>query len=197
MATGKKSFVLYADLYNSVEHLTDEEMGQLFKHILLYVNDKSPVLKDRLLLTAWKPIERSLKDDLKKWEEIRGKRAKAGAKGGKKRAANQASATFAKQTQANQAVSDTVSDTVSEIKRKKGDIPAWDEFKEYSFNKLKELDKPRVGLYEFDLKVTFESWLDNGWKDGKGNEIKSWKQKISNYLRNDWIKPQKPKKISF
>jgi hypothetical protein len=114
MAKDKKSFVLYADLLTSVDHLTDEELGKLFRHTLQYVNDLNPVMEDRLLLTAWKPIERSLKEDLKKWEEIRIKRAKSGAKGGKQRVANQANATFAKQNQANQAVSvtDTVSDNV-------------------------------------------------------------------------------------
>jgi len=105
--------VLYADLLTSVDHLTEEELGKLFKHILLYVNDENPVLEDRLLLTAWKPIERSLKEDLKKWEEIRKKRAKAGAKGGKKRVANQANAKSAKQKQANQAVSDSVTVSVN------------------------------------------------------------------------------------
>jgi len=114
MAKDKNSFVLYADLLKSVDHLTDQELGKLFRHILEYVNDLNPVMEDRLLLTAWKPIERSLKEDLKKWEEIRIKRAKSGAKGGKQRVANQANATFAKQNQANQAVSvtDTVSDNV-------------------------------------------------------------------------------------
>ena len=117
MANGKKSFVLYADLLKSVDHLTDEELGKLFKHILLYVNDEAPVLEDRLLVTAWKPIERSLKEDLIKWEETRKARAEAGRKGGK---AKQANARIAKQNLANQAVSVTVTDTVSDnVKEKK------------------------------------------------------------------------------
>jgi hypothetical protein len=114
MANGKKSFVLYADLIKSVEHLTDEELGKLFKHILLYVNDEQPTLEDRLLLTAWKPIERFLKEDLKKWDKIREKRAEAGRKGGKQKQANLANATFAKQNLANLAVSDSVSVSVSD-----------------------------------------------------------------------------------
>lgn len=108
---GKKSFVLYADLLESVDHLTDEEMGRLFRHLLEYVNDQNPELSDRLLLTAWKPIERSLKQDLEKWRGICEKRAQAGAKGGKQKVANLANATNAKQNLANVADSDTVSDT--------------------------------------------------------------------------------------
>ena len=134
MAKDKKSFVLYADLLTSVDHLTDEELGKLFRHTLQYVNDLNPVMEDRLLLTAWKPIERSLKEDLKKWEEIRTKRAEAGAKGGK---AKQANAKSAKQNLANQAVSVsdtvTVSDTVNvneinkkENKKKKA-VPHWNQ----------------------------------------------------------------------
>lgn len=85
MANGKKSFVLYADLLKSVEHLTDEELGQLFKHILEYVNDLDPVLEDRLIMTAWKPIERSLKEDLKKWERQIEQRREAGRKSAESR----------------------------------------------------------------------------------------------------------------
>ena len=38
MAEGKKSFVLYADLIKSIEHLTNEEKGVLFNHLLEYYN---------------------------------------------------------------------------------------------------------------------------------------------------------------
>ena len=114
MARYKRSFVLYADLLSSVDHLTDEELGKLFKHILLYVNDQDPVLEDRLLLTAWKPIQRFLKEDLKKWEDKRQVRAEAGRKGGLQKQANLAKGSKSKQKVANVAVSDSVSVSVSD-----------------------------------------------------------------------------------
>ncbi len=80
MAENKKSFVLYADLLKSIEHLTNEEKGILFNHLLEYVNDKNPILTDRLLLTAWKPIEVQLKRDLQRWDEKIDKRSDAGMK---------------------------------------------------------------------------------------------------------------------
>ena len=80
MAENKKSFVLYCDLLTSINHLTNEEKGILFQHLLEYVNDMNPVLEDRLLLTAWKPIEIQLKRDLIKFEEVREKRSEAGKK---------------------------------------------------------------------------------------------------------------------
>jgi len=155
-------------------------------------------MDDRLLLTAWKPIERTLKDDLKKWEKQLKQRSEAGKKSAESRKRKSTSVNDRQRASTDSvSVSVSVSDSVSDIKRKKEGIPSWEVFKDYSFNKLKELDKPRIGLYEFDLKITYETWVENGWKDGKGNEIKSWKQKISNYLRNDWIKPQKFKGIAF
>lgn len=78
MAENKKSFILYADLINSIDHLTNEEKGILFNHILEYVNDKNPVMEDRVLLSAWKPIQSQMKRDLIKFEEVKEKRSKAG-----------------------------------------------------------------------------------------------------------------------
>ena len=86
MATDKKSFILYADLIDNIDHLTNEEKGILFTHLLNYVNDRNPVLEDRLILTAWKPIERQLKRDLKKFEQIKSKRSDAGKKSAELRA---------------------------------------------------------------------------------------------------------------
>ena len=86
MAENKKSFVLYADLIKSIEHLTNEEKGILFNHLLEYVNDMKPVLTDRLILTAWKPIELQLKRDLIKFEEVKVKRSEAGKRSAELRA---------------------------------------------------------------------------------------------------------------
>lgn len=85
MAENKKSFVLYADLLKSIDHLTNEEKGILFNHLLEYVNDKNPVLTDRIILTAWKPIELQLKRDLHEWEVIKVDRSKSGVLGNLKR----------------------------------------------------------------------------------------------------------------
>ena len=86
MAENKKSFVLYADLIKSIEHLTYEEKGILLTHLLEYVNDMNPILTDRLILTAWNPIELQLKRDLKKYEEVKAKRSIAGKRSAELRA---------------------------------------------------------------------------------------------------------------
>jgi len=86
MAENKKSFVLYSDLIKSIEHFTNEEKGILFNHLLEYVNDNNPILEDRLILTAWKPIELQLKRDLIKFEEVKSKRSDAGKRSAELRA---------------------------------------------------------------------------------------------------------------
>lgn len=85
MAEDKKSFLLYADLLKSIDHLTNEEKGVLFTHLLEYVNDKNPVLEDRLVLTAWKPIELQLKRDLNKYEKTKEEKSISGRIGNIKR----------------------------------------------------------------------------------------------------------------
>ena len=85
MAENKKSFILYADLLQTIERLPDEVAGKLIKIILQYVNDKNPVVDDLLLQIAFEPIKQQLKRDLKDWEETRGERSNSGKLGNLKR----------------------------------------------------------------------------------------------------------------
>ena len=126
MAKDKKSFVLYADLLTSVDHLTDEELGKLFRHTLQYVNDLNPVMEDRLLLTAWKPIQQSLKRDLKKYEE-RAERSRENGKLGGRPKTQKTQQVFLKPRKPD---SDSVSVSVNDIKEKnnkKEIVPHWND----------------------------------------------------------------------
>jgi hypothetical protein len=69
MAVDKKKIVVYADWIDNFEELTDLELGMLMRHFFQYVNDMNPVLEDRLLKVAWKPIQATLKRDLSKWND--------------------------------------------------------------------------------------------------------------------------------
>ncbi len=51
MAEEKKGFLLYSDIIHTIEKLTDEQAGVLFKHILKYVNDLNPINKKHLSFT--------------------------------------------------------------------------------------------------------------------------------------------------
>lgn len=78
MANEKKSFLLYVDLIHTIEKLTDEQTGKLFKHVLRYVNDLNPEPEDQFTEVIFEPIKQSLKRDLVKYESIR-ERNKANA----------------------------------------------------------------------------------------------------------------------
>jgi len=73
MATDKKSFILYAELINVVEKLSNEQAGILLKHVLRYVNDQNPVAPDQFTEVIFEPIRLMLKRDLVKYENIREK----------------------------------------------------------------------------------------------------------------------------
>jgi hypothetical protein len=134
MAQGKKSFILYCDLIHEVDHLTDEEKGKLFQHLLEYVNDMNPVLEDRVLLGSWKHIQRQLKRDLLKYEDIKEKRSEAGKASAEKRkqaTTNPTSVGSVEQVPTNPTVNGIDTDTVNvndtvtvnEIKEKKEALP--------------------------------------------------------------------------
>jgi len=83
MAENKKSFILYSDLIHTVSKLPNEKAGELFKHILLYVNDENPETDDLILQIAFEPIKLQLKRDLVKWENYIEKQRTNGKNGGR------------------------------------------------------------------------------------------------------------------
>ena len=83
MAEDKKSFLLYCDLIHTVEKLDNEHAGELFKHILRYVNDQNPEPKDFVIDITFEPIKQVLKRDLKRYEAIKERNRINGQKGGR------------------------------------------------------------------------------------------------------------------
>ena len=83
MADNKNSFVLYTEYIEIFEELSDEDAGQLVKHLFRYVNDKDPKTENPFAKLAFIPIKQQLKRDLKKYESICERNSKNGAKGGR------------------------------------------------------------------------------------------------------------------
>jgi hypothetical protein len=71
MAENKKSFLLYCDVMHTVKKLSNEQAGELFKHILSYVNDENPVTNDVVIDLVFEPIKQNLKRDLRRYEDKR------------------------------------------------------------------------------------------------------------------------------
>jgi hypothetical protein len=105
MAKDKKTVVIYSDWIATFDKLTDEEAGKLIKHLLRYVNDQNPEA-DRMTELLFAQMQQQLKRDLKKWEQIKEARSKAGRFGGIKSGETRRSKT--KQNETNEAVNDNV-----------------------------------------------------------------------------------------
>lgn len=125
MAENKKSFILYADLISVIKKLVEKDRenktnyaGELFLHILEYVNDNNPVPVDFIVEMSFEPIKLQLKRDLVKWIEFREKQSENGKKGGRPTKAtdkieNPKNPSLNSETQKSLNVTATVNDTVT------------------------------------------------------------------------------------
>jgi hypothetical protein len=65
-------------------------------------------------------------------------------------------------------------------------IPELFEFLEIANKKLIEA-KLNPDAYAYSIKQKYEQWVADGWKDGNGTPIKTWKTKIANTI--PFLKP--------
>lgn len=56
-------------------------------------------------------------------------------------------------------------------KEQTNNIPTYSEFLEYAVSKHPTVNKQ-------SLKLKYEAWVENGWKDGHDKKIKNWKSKL-------------------
>lgn len=173
MANDKKSFLLYCDLIHTVEQLTDEQAGDLFKHILRYVNDQQPQTDNVITRIAFEPIKQSLKRDLQKYEDIR----KRNQDNARKRWDATASDRIPNDTKNadSVSVSGSGSGSVTGKKEIKGFVkPTIEQLKEY--------------MSEQGMNDIAENWLNhyeaNGWMVGK-NKMKDWKASVRTWKLNN------------
>ena len=180
MANDKKSFLLYCDIIHTVEQLTDEQAGDLFRHILRYVNDQDPQSDSVITKIAFEPIKQALKRDLDKYKSI----CERNSDNAKKRWDATASDRIPKHTKNADSDIDIDSDIDKDIKVNKGFVkPSIEEIKTY--------------MIEIGMTDVSEKWFDyyesNGWLVGK-NKMKNWKAAVrtwkNNNLSNNVTTPQ-------
>lgn len=186
MAKDKKSFVLYTDIIETVKQLDNEKAGELFKHILRYVNDENPVTEDVIINLVFTPIKLSLKRDLKKYDKYIKKQSENGKKGGRPKT-QKTQPFFSKPKKADSvSVSDSVN--VNDINI---NIPTLKEFLDYGFTKLAYQNKDSQ-FYEHSITSKYNTWIEDGWKTAHGKKIKNWKNVLNNTL--PYLKPIYPDK---
>jgi hypothetical protein len=186
MASGKKSFVLYCDLIHTIEKMPNDKAGELFKHILAYVNDLNPTTNDLIIELTFEPIKQQLKRDLEKWEtEIKPKRTESGRLGGiksgearrSKTKQNEANASNSKQNEANEAVNVSVNVNDNVIK-------------DISKTTLEDCEKLFLDKTAFNWTDSFARkeaekfynfYCSKGWKIGK-DKMKSLSHAIGGWI---------------
>ena len=189
MATNKKSFVLYTDIIESIRLLDDTKAGELFKHILRYVNDENPTTNDVIINLAFTPIKQSLKRDLIKYDTYINKQSENGKKGGRPK--TQKTQPFISKPKKADSVS--VSDSVN-VNDNKIYIPTIQEFLNHATTKLAYQNKD-AQYYNHALTSKYNTWLDDDWKNAHGKKIKKWKNALNNTL--PYLKPIYPDKKSI
>lgn len=189
MAKDKRSFLLYCDIKFTVEKLTDEQAGRLFKHILSYVNDENHVMDDLIIDLVFEPIKQNLKRDLKRYEAICLRNKNNGDKGGRPKKEpkkpsglneNPNNPDEPDNDNDNDNDIDSGNDTDKEINKRKRapfKIPTIQEVREYFV----------VNGYDPDFGETrWHYYNDANWFDSHGNPVLNWKQK----MRSVWFKEE-------
>lgn len=77
----KNSFLLFTEITEVVELLTNEQKGMLFQAILDYQIGKEPDLSEPVVRVAFTPIKQNLDRNNEKWQREKEKRSEAGKKG--------------------------------------------------------------------------------------------------------------------
>jgi len=173
MAENKNSFVLYCDLVHVVRKLVQQDRenktnyaGELFLHILEYVNDNDPIPINFIVDMAFEPIKQQLKRDLKKYE-IRADRAREnGKKGGRPKTETKPKETKKTQSVISEPkkpdsvnVSVSVNDSVNDISLKKKQSKSIEERKQSFLHSLKEFEND----FSPDMLNNFYSyWTEHG-----------------------------------
>ena len=206
MAENKKSFLLYCDLIHTIEQLPNEKAGELFKHILRYVNDQNPISDDLITNITFEPIKQQLKRDLRQWEETLSLKSISGKLGNLKRwnldlynkvidksmtiedaeiIAHSRKVSHSDKMPSHRiakiAVNDNVNvnDNVKNIKERANKFapPTIEDVKLY-FKQNRYTENSAIRAFNF--------YDVANWHDSKGNKVKNWKQK----MQSVWFKEE-------
>jgi hypothetical protein len=172
MAKDKNSFVLYCDLIHTVRKLRKEDAGDLFLHILEYVNDNNPTTNNPIVDIAFEPIKQSLKRDLKKYEQRAERSRENGKKGGRPKnpkKPKKPSGLIQNPTEPKKPDSDSVSVSVSVNVDKQVIFNRWIDYR-------KEIKKP----------IKAESTLNNLVKKFNNKPIEEVEYVVNASIENGW-----------
>lgn len=193
---GKNSFILYCDIGQHLELLSDEDAGLLFKGIVHYADTGEPPQLPPMAAMAFSFIRAQIDRDQEKWNTTREKRRAAGKSGGLKSGesrqrsneAKEANASNPKQNEADEAdnVNVTVPVTgnvpVTVINREKTDKPPRPRFTPPSTDDAITYFCEQ-GSSAAEAKSFLDYYAANGWKVGGRATMKNWQAAARNWIR--------------
>lgn len=182
MQKDRKSFVLFLDLKETVDSLSDGQAGKLFKAIFQYQKTGEVNLKGTLN-TLFFSIKNQLDRNEKKWEEIKQKRSEAG----KRHTGNQYTRARMEQMEqngtngtvnvsVNDNVNVSVSGSVINNTTETPHTPTLEELRSYCLEN---------GMEDFNYEKFYNHYESNGWINKNGSEIKNWKAKVRYWYKDD------------
>ena len=155
--TKRKYFKFYRSYYDVMNELSDKDK-LLFINALLDKQflDVEPKEFKGILKVAWVGLWNSIDQQVKGYKHKSLDPMQGGRQGGKQ----------APEPQEKEKEKEEVEYT----------IPAFEDFLTYAKEK-----KPKVDAVH--LKLKYDAWVENKWKDGNDRKIKNWKTKLLNTLK--------------
>lgn len=179
-------FKCFHDYYERTAKLSDQELGRLFRALMLY--SRSSVEPEQLAgreAVAFEFIRYDIDRERRKYDEKVARMTEVGRKGGRPKK-NQEDSDEPSITQENLKVSKGFCETQEQeqeqekeiIKKKSATFspPTPDEVREYA---------EETGHPGFDAERFCDYYTSKGWKVGKNASMKDWRAAVRLWLRND------------
>ena len=194
----KKSFVMYCSFWKPIEHLSDEQLGRLFRAIFIYQTEGEEVEVSQDIAVAYYFMVNQFNIDKKKYERIVEARTSAGRKGGRRtqennrvNRANQANADFAQANQPDYVMNcvdganvppleelTNVSLSVNECDGLEDDPVAREKNQELIFLKELFFDKNITGAHN-EVRLFINYYNERGWKTKDGYKLDNIGKRIN------------------
>lgn len=200
MADSKNSFVVYTDIKETLDGLTDDQVATLFRGMVDYQLTGSVPEFEGVLKFAFIPIRQQMDRDNTKWERTKAARTESGRQGGirsgeVRRAkaqseANEASASQSKQNEANEA-NEAVNVNVNVNVNGNGNVNGADA-EALSFSLISYLNEKSGGKYKPTAAITDRigellaaGYTERDFYQVIDSKVAEWKDdpKMRSYLR--------------
>ena len=168
----KKSFLIYFDWEETLNMLTDKELGIVFRALFRYAKNGEPTdFQDRTLSAIFTILKGHIDRDIRKYEEICELRSEYGKKGGLKSGI----------TRKNKSISGTSDNEAKQSKSLKTETNEADKDNEKDIDKDNDTDKEIIPSFSEKTVCAYSDdflvfWKVYPKKVGKAEAFKQWKK---------------------